>query len=148
MYLVSACLVGINCRYDGKNTFDEKLAELVREGRAIPLCPEVLGGLPTPRESCEIRQGEDGSRRVISRSGTDCTEAYNEGARKTLEICRIAGIKKAVLQQRSPSCGCGRIYDGTFSGRLIEGNGITTELLMKNGIDVYTAESWEESGDG
>lgn len=141
--MVSACLVGINCRYDGKNTLDEKLAELVRQGRAIPLCPEVLGGLPTPRDSCEIQASEDGRRTVMSREGTDCTAAYNEGARRTLEICRIAGIKKAVLQQRSPSCGCGLIYDGTFSGRLIEGNGITTGLLTANGIDVYTAETWE-----
>lgn len=101
--MVSACLIGINCRYDGKNTLDEKLAKLVRQGWAIPLCPEVLGGLPTPRDSCEIQVGEDGRRTVMSRAGTDCTAAYTEGARKTLEICRIAGIKKAILQQRSPS---------------------------------------------
>jgi len=83
----------------------------------------------------------------MSCAGTDCTEAYNEGARRTLEICRIAGITKAILQQRSPSCGCGRIYDGTFSGRLIEGNGITTMLLKANGMSVYTTETWEGSGD-
>lgn len=143
MYMVSACLVGINCRYDGRNTLDEKLAELVREGRAIPLCPEVLGGIPTPRESCEIQLTEDGRRMVMSREGTNCTREYTEGARRTLEICRIAGIRKAILQQRSPSCGCGRIYDGTFSSRLIDGNGITAEMLKANGISVYTAETWE-----
>ena len=157
MYMVSACLAGINCRYDGKNTFDDRIAALVREGRAIPLCPEVLGGLPTPRESCEIvgtkpepdsqnkkvNRG-DGSRgrQVLGASGADHTEAYQEGAEKTLAICRIAGIDTAILQDRSPSCGFGRIYDGSFTGRLNEGNGVTAEQLSKNGIKVVNIRDW------
>lgn len=157
MYMVSACLAGINCRYDGKNTLDERIAELVREGRAIPLCPEVLGGLPTPRESCEIvervprsdsesTRGNEGDgnieRRVLGTSGTDHSEAYRKGAEKTLEICRIAGIDTVILQDRSPSCGFGRIYDGSFSGRLTEGNGVTAELLQLNGIKVINISDW------
>ena len=142
MYMVSACIVGISCRYDGKNTLDDKLLELLREGKAIPLCPELLGGLPTPRESCEIVTAEDGTRRVMGRSGADFTNAYREGARKTLEICKIANIKKAILQDRSPSCGYGRIYDGTHTGGFAEGNGITADLLIKNGIEVFTRAAW------
>lgn len=143
MYMVSACLAGINCRYDGKNTLDERIAGLLREGRAIPLCPEVLGGLPTPRESCEIvGSGTPHGRRVLGTSGTDHTEAYRSGAEKTLAICRIAGIDTAILQDRSPSCGFGRIYDGSFSGRLTGGNGVTAELLSRNGIQVINISDW------
>ena len=143
MYLVSACLLGVNCRYNGSGTREEALEKLFRRGEVLPLCPEVLGGLPTPRECCEIQvfQGEP---RVLGRSGEDYTGAFREGARKTLEICRICGITQAILQPRSPSCGCGTIYDGTFSGSLVVGMGITAALLQKEGIRVHSLEEWRK----
>ena len=143
MYIISACLVGINCRYDGKSTRNDDLEELLKEGKAIALCPEVLGGLEIPREPCELNETADG-RIVISKSGGDCTEAFRHGAEVALKVCRAAGITEAILQNRSPSCGCGRIYDGSFSGRLIEGNGITAELLELNGITVFNEENWNK----
>jgi len=139
MILVSACLGGVKCRYDGNNVPNEKIEEMVRSGEAIALCPEIIGGLETPRECSEIIE-IDGERKVFSSSGKDITAEYILGAEKTLEICKILGIKKAILKFRSPSCGCGKIYDGTFSGKLIPGNGITTELLTKNGIEVISEE--------
>ncbi len=142
MYLVSACLVGIRCRYNGSGTREEALEELFRRGEVLPLCPEVLGGLATPRECCEIRIFR-GECRVLGRSGKEYTRAFLEGARKTLEICKICGITEAILQPRSPSCGCGTVYDGTFSGKLVEGVGITAELLQREGILVRSVEEWK-----
>jgi len=142
MYLISACLVGVNCRYNGKNALDERLVELIESGKAIAVCPEVLGDLPIPREPCEIIKTGDKTQKVISESGKDYTKNYLKGAAKTLEICKIIGIEKAILQSRSPSCGYGKIYDGTFKGKLIEGNGVTAELLDKNGIKVFNEENW------
>lgn len=138
MYLVSSCLAGVNCRYNGSNTENKIIVELVKRGLAIPVCPEQLGGLPTPRACCEIVIGDNGQKKIISQDGQDVTKEYIEGAKKTLVIAKVIGIKKAILQSRSPSCGCGMIYDGDFIGKLIKGNGITAELLMKNGIKVYT----------
>ena len=138
MYLVSSCLAGVNCRYDGSNSENKYIAKLVKEGKAIVLCPEQLAGLSTPRPSCEIIIDENSNKRVVSKDGKDLTKSFIEGAEKTLGIIKAAGIKKAILQSRSPSCGCGLIYDGKFSGKLIEGNGLVAELLMKNGIEVYT----------
>lgn len=135
MYLVSACLAGVNCRYDGKNSKNEIIEKLVKEGKAIMVCPEELGGLPTPRACCEIVI-DNFEKRVISIEGKDCTKEFLEGAERTLEIAKAKGIKKAILKAKSPSCGCGMIYDGTFSGKLVEGNGLTAEILMKNGINV------------
>lgn len=137
MYLVSACLGGVKCRYDGNNVPNEKIEELVRSGKAITICPEIIGGLEIPRECSEIVE-VNGEKRVFSSSGKDITAEYAVGAEKTLEICRILGIKKAILKFRSPSCGFGKIYDGTFSGKLIPGNGITAELLIENGIEVIS----------
>ncbi len=128
---VSACLCGFPCRYDGKSKPDEKIKKLYEEGRAIPVCPEQLGGLTTPRTPCEIIDG-----RVVSCDGEDRTEAYLSGSQKVLEICKKYSIKKAILKQNSPSCGSTHIYDGTFSGTLIPGEGCCTALLRKNGIEV------------
>lgn len=138
MYLVSSCLAGVNCRYDGSNSANKYIAKLVKEGEAIAVCPEQLAGLSTPRPCCEIIIDENSNKRVVSKYGKDLTKNFIEGAEKTLGIIKAAGIKKAILQSRSPSCGCGLIYDGTFSGKLIEGNGLVAELLMKNEIEVYT----------
>ncbi|GMQ56066.1 DUF523 domain-containing protein [Vallitalea sediminicola] len=138
MYLVSACLAGINCRYDGGNTENETIKKMVKEGKAIAVCPEQLAKLPIPRACCEIIIDDDGNKKVMSTDGKDFTEEYKKGAVKTLEICRTRDISEAILQSRSPSCGYGLIYDGTFSGKRIKGEGLTAELLTKNNIRIFT----------
>ena len=135
MKIVSACLAGVNCRFDGKSRPNEKIMQLVKKGKAIPVCPEQLAGLTTPRENSEIRSGK-----VFSVSGTDETAQIKRGAEETLKIARLVGATEAIFKARSPSCGKGKIYDGSFSGKLVKGNGITTELLLKNGIKVLTEE--------
>ena len=135
MKIVSACLAGVNCRYDGKNSANQKVIDLVRQGKAIPVCPEQLGGLPTPRENSEIRQG-----RVITVSGKDETEQLQKGAEEALKIARLVGAKEAIFKSKSPSCGKGKVYDGSFSGKLVEGNGIATDLIEKNGLKVVSEE--------
>ena len=130
-FAVSACLCGFPCRYDGKSKPDERIKALYEEGRALPICPEKLGGLTTPRTPCEIING-----RVVSSDGEDRTNEYLLGSQRVLELCKKHGIKKAILKQNSPSCGSTHIYDGTFSGTLIEGEGCLTALLRKNGIEV------------
>ena len=133
MIIVSACLAGIKCNYLGDDSSHSEVVELVRKGLAIPVCPEQLGGLPTPRIPAEI-QGKN----VINKNGDDVTPNFQKGAEETLRIAKLANCKKAILKTNSPSCGCGKIYDGSFSEKLIPGNGITTELLMKNGIKIIT----------
>jgi len=144
--LVSGCLCGINCKYNGGNNLNEKVLELLKQGKAIPVCPEQLGGQATPRVAHEIIKGDgakvlDGSCRV---QGTDpeddVTEEFIKGAYETLNVAKTVGANSAILKARSPSCGRGMIYDGTFSGKKIQGNGVTTELLLRNGIKVYTEE--------
>lgn len=144
MYLVSSCLAGINCRYHGKSSENKVIVELVKQGKAIPVCPEQLGGLPTPRPSCEIVTNKSNHKKVMGEDGQDFTKEYVEGAEKTLAIAKIIGIKRAILKSKSPSCGCGNIYDGTFSGKIIKGNGLTTELLIRNGIKVYTENDLDQ----
>ena len=141
MYLISSCLVGVNCRYNGTSTLNLKLKKMIEEGKAIAVCPEILVGLPTPRESCEI-QIKSGVRFVISKSGKDYTQLFKKAAVETLEICKSQNISKAILQSRSPSCGYGKVYDGNFKGEIIEGNGLTADLLSKNGIEIFTDENW------
>jgi uncharacterized protein YbbK (DUF523 family) len=131
MMIVSACLAGFPCRYDGKARPCAQVVELVRAGKAIPVCPEQLGGLPTPRTSCEIRDG-----RVVDAEGRDRTEAFRRGARAVLRIAQTYGATEALLQSRSPSCGSGRIYDGSFTKTLTAGDGVTARLLKENGIQV------------
>ena len=131
MKLVSACLAGFNVRHDGGNKANKKVIELVKRGKAIPVCPEQLAGFSTPREKMEISGG-----RVFTESGKDVTAQVLKGAQEVLRIAKLFGVREAVLKGNSPSCGKGKVYDGTFSGKLTEGNGITAELLMQNGIKV------------
>lgn len=133
--LVSACLLGINCRYDGKSKPNEKVIRLATKELLIPVCPEQLGGLPTPREPSEISNG-----RVFTISGKDVTKEFEKGAHETLTIAKLLNAKEAILKQRSPSCGYGQNYDGTFSGKLIKGDGVTASLLKRNGIRIITEE--------
>jgi uncharacterized protein YbbK (DUF523 family) len=135
--LVSACLLGINCKYDGTSNKNKKILKLAKDFILIPVCPEILGGLPIPREPAEQK-----GKRVITKSGKDVTKYFEKGAKEVLKIAKILKIKKAILKQKSPSCGCGKIYDGTFSKRLIKGDGVTTKLLKKNGIEVFTEEDF------
>jgi uncharacterized protein YbbK (DUF523 family) len=140
-YLVSACLLGICTRYDGGCCPVPQLIELAARGVAVPICPEVAGGLPIPRPPMEIVGGDghavlDGRARVLTIEGEDVTEAFLAGARQALETAQRLGIRQAVLKEDSPSCGCHRIYDGTFSGRMISGQGVAAALLQRNGITV------------
>ena len=135
MILVSACLCGINCKYNGSNNYNEKIFKLVKEGKAIPICPEQLGGLSTPRLPSEIKEGK-----VINKEGIDVTNNFKRGANEVLELCKKLKINKVILKSKSPSCGKGKIYDGNFNGTLIDGNGILTELLLKNEIEVISSD--------
>lgn len=130
--LVSACLLGVACRYDGKSVPCTALLEQLKNLQCIPVCPEQLGGLPTPRVPCE-RQGN----RVISKTGVDTTAQYERGAQQALKLATLFGCKAALLKERSPSCGCGQIYDGSFSKKLIDGDGVTAALLRQHGIAVF-----------
>ena len=130
--LVSACLLGENCKYSGGNNKNDSVIKLSEHFELIPICPECFGGLPIPREPSEI-VGD----RVLSKSGEDVTAQFVEGAEQTLYIAREKNCPAALLKERSPSCGSGVIYDGTFSGALTEGNGITADLLLKNEIAVF-----------
>lgn len=135
MKIVSACLAGINCTYDGSSKPCKKVIELVKQGKAIPVCPEQLGGLTTPRHASE-RKGD----KVFMKNGRDVSSEFKRGAEEALKIAKLVGCNEAVLKSKSPSCGCGRIYDGSFSRKLIKGNGIFTEILKKNKIKVISDE--------
>jgi uncharacterized protein YbbK (DUF523 family) len=135
MKLCSACLLGIKCRYDANDKQNNKVLELAQKEALIPVCPEQLGGLPTPRSATEIKDN-----RVLTKSGKDLTESFQKGAQEVLKLAKLLNIKGAIFKAKSPSCGCGQIYDGTFSGKLTKGNGITTRLLQKNGIKITTEE--------
>lgn len=131
--LVSSCLLGLNCRYDGGNNYSKEVEEFLKNYEVIPICPEIMGGLPTPRTPSE-RQAD----RVINKEGKDVTEQYEKGARECLFLAQKYDVKKALLKLRSPSCGSKEIYDGTFSHTIIEGDGVTAELFKKNGIEVIS----------
>ncbi len=133
--LVSACLMGVNCRYDGGNGRNENVLRLMEEYNLIPVCPEQLGGMKTPRDAAE-RNGS----RVVNKAGQDVTDCFMRGAEETLKIGKLYGCRQAILKERSPSCGHGVIYDGTFSGEKIPGSGVAAMLLEENGITV-TGES-------
>lgn len=130
--IVSACLIGENCKYNGGNNYCENVVNLSEKFNLIPICPECFAGLPIPRVPNEIING-----RVVSKDGEDNTEAYNDGAEKSLYIANENNCCYAVLKERSPSCGYGRIYDGTFTSTLVDGNGITADLLDRNGIRIF-----------
>ncbi len=134
---VSACLAGFRCRYDGKTNEIPEIRKMVEEGTAVPVCPEVWGGLPIPRIPSERVDGH-----VINREGTDVTEAYMKGSRLALETCLKEGCRTAVLKARSPACGYGKIYDGTFTKTLVNGSGTFAEMLEEHGIEVMTEEEF------
>jgi len=130
--LISSCLIGLNTKYNGTNNLREEVVErLKNEYILIPICPEQLGGLPTPRNPCEIKDG-----RVIDTTGRDFTDNFYKGAIEALKLAKFFGAQIAFLKSKSPSCGCGKIYDGSFSGKLVEGSGITAAIFMQNGIKV------------
>ncbi len=137
--LVSACLLGVPCRYDAASKAVPGLEALQDRYRFIPVCPEQLGGLATPRAPAE-----QVAEKVMTADGTDVTAAYTAGAEEVLRLAKICGCKKALLKERSPSCGCREIYDGTFSRKLISGMGVTARLLKKNGLCVFGESQWEE----
>lgn len=132
--LVSACLLGCSCRYDGKSMPNEKVLELSKDNILIPVCPEQMGGLSTPRNPSECQK--DG--RVLMNDGTDVTENYRRGAEMALTVAKLNDVDYAIMKAKSPSCGKGLIYDGSFQKRLTEGNGITSDLLLKEGYKVIT----------
>jgi uncharacterized protein YbbK (DUF523 family) len=148
--IVSACFAGIHCRYDQKHNRIAEIQELVRKGEAIPVCPEQMGGLPTPRNPAEIVGGDgydvlDGKARVIDNQGNDVTEAFVRGAYEALEMAKTLGATEAILKERSPSCGSCMIYDGQFRGQKKPGVGVTTALLKRHGIKVYSEETgWKK----
>lgn len=133
--LISACLIGDKTRYDGKSNYNPKIQQLMEKYELVPFCPEVEGGLKTPRDPSEIK-GEQ----VISSKGKDVTYQYNKGAELALNICQFLNIKIAVLKEKSPSCGVHQIHDGSFSGKLTDGEGVTTSLLKRKGINVISEE--------
>jgi uncharacterized protein YbbK (DUF523 family) len=135
MIIVSACLAGVCCRYDGAGKPCEAVVRLVAEGQAIPVCPEQLGGLPTPRQPAE-QIGD----KVMRKDGVDVTTEFRRGAQEALKIARQVGAKTAILKARSPSCGSGKVYDGSFTDRLADGNGVFAALCKKEGMDVKTEE--------
>lgn len=135
--LISACLIGLNCKYNGGNNENSKLVELMKEKDLVPICPEQLGGLKTPRVSAERKQ-----EKVITKEGVDVTKEYQKGAEEVLNLAKKLNIKKAILKSRSPSCGIDEIYDGTFSHTLIKRDGVAAELLKKNGIEVISSDRY------
>ncbi len=139
--VISACLLGVRCRYDGGHSRNETAMNQKKTYQLIPVCPEESGGLLTPRLPAEIVGGDgdavlDGTAKVMTANGTDVTAAYLKGAHHALQVAQSHGATHVILKARSPSCGCGDIYDGTFSGTLISGDGVTTALLKRHGIAV------------
>ena len=132
MKLVSACLCGINCRYDGMSQFHSYIAELVKNHQAIPICPEQLAGLTTPRDPCEIQT--DGQ--VLDKNGINRTAQFTRGAKEALKLAQLINCSEAILKDKSPMCGAGQIHDGSFTGQLITGDGIFTRLLKQSGIKI------------
>ena len=154
--LISACLLGVKCRHNGRDSKSEEVTERFEGEELVPVCPEQLGGLSTPRPPAEIVGGDgadvlNGCASVITVEGEDKTREFLDGAHQTLEIAKSQKAAHAVLKSRSPSCGCGRIYNGTFTGELGDGDGVTASLLRRHGIqvmteaDIETDESSQES---
>lgn len=133
--MVSACLMGDNCKYSGGNNLNEKVLAYAEECDIVKVCPEMLGGLTTPREPCEIRDGV-----VVSRDGRNVDKEFRLGAEKALELAKSEKVDLVVLQSRSPSCGVGIVYDGTFSGKKVTGNGVFAQLAIDAGFQVVDVE--------
>lgn len=145
MIVASACLAGMNVRYDGRNCFQEAIAKMAENNEVITVCPEVLGGLPVPREPAEIVGGDgidvlEGKAKVVTKSGKDVTKEFIEGAYETLNIVKKYGAKTVVLKENSPSCGSTYIYNGEFNGTKKSGMGVAAALLIKNGITVMNEQ--------
>ncbi|MEH7503145.1 DUF523 domain-containing protein [Neobacillus drentensis] len=150
MILVSACLAGLEVRYNGTHCLNNKISKLVKENKANTICPELLGGFSTPREPAEIIGGNgedvlDGKAKVVDKSGKDVTELYIKGAFATLEKAKEITATIVVLKENSPSCGSSKIYNGGFNGKKIEGMGVTSALLKRNGIKVISEEQFAET---
>jgi len=146
MKLVSACLAGCRCRYDHQACTHAAVVTLIAKGEAVPVCPEQLGGLPTPRPPCEIIGGSgedvlDGRARVVDSDGRDVTAAFIAGAQEALRLAHLVGATDAILKESSPSCGTHLIHDGSFTGIRRAGQGVTAALLRRNGIRVESDES-------
>ena len=137
--ILSACLLGINTKYNGNNNLEDNLINALKDYILVPLCPEQLGGLPTPRPPAEIIGSE-----VININGVNVTENFLRGAKEALKFARLYNVKRAILKDGSPSCGVHYIYDGTFSGRKIKGMGITARIFIENGIRVYSENDLKE----
>ena len=130
--LISACLLGVNCRYNGNGILIEDAETLKENYHLVPVCPEIFGGMSTPREPAEQRNGK-----VFSKSGEDVTAYFEKGAQEVLKLAKFYDCKYAILKERSPSCGHGKVYDGSFAGTIIEGNGVLADMLEKSGIEVF-----------
>lgn len=137
--LISACLLGYNCKYNGGNNYNEKIVNCCDHFEFIPICPEVFGGLSTPRKPSE--QIAD---KVLTKDNDDFTMNFAKGAKISLATALNNNCKYAILKAKSPSCGYGKIYDGTFSGVIVDGNGVAAELLFKNGIEIYNENNFCE----
>jgi uncharacterized protein YbbK (DUF523 family) len=145
MKLISACLLGVKCRWNGKDNKNDRALELLKKETLIPVCPEQLGGLSTPRPRQEILGGTgkevlEERAKVINAEGEDVTAQFIKGAEETLKMARLYGVKEFIGKSLSPSCGCSKIYDGTYTGKLVKGRGVTAELLLRNGIKVLGEE--------
>ena len=152
MILVSSCLAGLEVRYNGTHCLNHKISQLIVENKAIPVCPELLGGFSTPREPAEIIGGNgedvlDGKAKVIEKSGRDVTELYIKGAYTTLKKAIDSNASVVVLKEYSPSCGSSMIYNGEFIGKKIAGNGVTAALLKRNGVQVISDKQFVDGID-
>lgn len=148
MILVSSCLCGEKCKYSGGDNYNQAIMKFCDEQPYLKVCPEVLGGLPIPREPAEIVGGtaQDvllGKAKILTKSGKDVTEAFVQGAQAVLKIAQENQVKKVIFKANSPSCGKGQVYDGRFVGQLIQGNGITAQILLNAGIEVQTEKSFK-----
>ena len=147
MFLISACLCGVNCKYNGLNNYNEKCSELFKEGKAILICPEQLGGLSTPRVPSELKGSANdilnGKGKIMTKDGDDVTLQFIKGAKEVKRIVEEVPITMAILKDGSPSCGVNYVYDGSFSGNKIEGKGITAEILNEMGIKVLSEKDLE-----
>ncbi|MBR4401890.1 MAG: DUF523 domain-containing protein [Synergistes sp.] len=136
--IVSACLLGVDCRYSGECRADGRVLELMERYSLMPICPEQLGGLPTPRNACEISDG-----RVVDAEGADFTDNFIKGAREVLRVARMFDCRFALMKENSPSCGVNYIHDGIFSGGKIAGSGVTSRMLREAGIKVFSEDETE-----
>lgn len=151
MIMVSACLMGINCKYNGENNRCPSLCTYLASHNHFLVCPETMGGLPIPRLPAEIQGGDgydvlDGRARVITSQGDDVTESFISGAHACRELARLNQVSLAILKSHSPSCGCGAIYDGSFSRRRLAGDGVTAALLLRNGVKLVTEKDFQQLG--